>query len=107
MPAQSEPQYAILHAPTTGQNALVSGVTGCKIRVHNYVVSAAGTVSLRFFSGTTTALTGTLLGAANGSYSAPYSPVGHFETASGAALYGSLSATQAVSGFLTYSLIGG
>lgn len=105
--ATSVPQFAIMHAAATGQTSLVSGVTGCKIRVHSYAVSAAGTVSYRFFSGTVTALTGTLLGAANGFYAAPYSSVGHFETASGQALYGSLSANQAVSGFCTYSLVEG
>jgi hypothetical protein len=103
----SDPQYGILHAAATGQNVLVAAVTGRKIRVHSYVYSAAGTVSVRFFSGTTTALTGTLLGAANVFYASPHSSMGHFETASGAALYGSLSATQAVSGYLTYSLVGG
>jgi uncharacterized protein YigE (DUF2233 family) len=40
--------------------------------------------------------------AANGGISAPYSPVGLFETAAGAALVLNLSGANAVSGHLVY-----
>ena len=66
-----------------------------------------GTAHIHGINGTVTGLTGTLLGAANGFYSAPQSNAGHFETEAGSALSGSLSGDVNVQGYLTYSLMGG
>jgi hypothetical protein len=106
MPQMSDPQFALVAAGSSGFNTLVAAVAGKKIRVEGYILSAANTVSYRFFSGTTTGLTGTLLGAANGYYQAANNPNGHFETAAGSALTGSLSAAVNVQGHMTYRLVG-
>jgi hypothetical protein len=106
MPARSEPQSALIAAGSSGFTTLVAAVTGRAIKVHSYNFSAGGTVSYRFFSGTVTGLTGTFLGAANGYYASGHSPGGHFETAAGAALTGSLSANQNIQGCLVYTLEG-
>jgi hypothetical protein len=106
MPQMSDPQFALVAAGSSGFNTLVAAVAGKKIRVESVFLSTANTVSYRFFSGTTTGLTGTLLGAANGYYAAPSSLNGHFETAAGAALTGSLSTAVNVQGHMVYRLVG-
>jgi hypothetical protein len=102
--ATSEPIFGTVALTAAGLGTVVAGGAGTIIKVLAYNLSGAGTTSLRFMTGTVVPLTGTMLAAANGYYPSGYSPVGHFETASGDNLVGSLSATQAVSGHITYVL---
>lgn len=98
------PSLAIA-ASASGDNTLVSAVTGKKIRVHGYVLSASAAVNAKFRSGTTD-VTGLLYPGANGGAVAPraFSPDGWFETVAGQALVLNLSAAVAVGGHLVYTL---
>jgi len=96
-------KYAIIDAATSGDNTIVTAVTGKRIRVLSYVLVSAGTVTARFESGAGgTALTGQMTTAANSVISAPYNPHGHFQTAEGALLNLELSGAVSVDGHITY-----
>lgn len=98
-------RIAIDHA-ASGNNTLVSAVTGYKIRVHNLVLVASGTTTVRFQTGAGgTALTGDMALVANVGFAPGFDPTGHFETAAGQLLNLSLSAAVSVDGWLTYSLV--
>jgi len=96
------PKFAKIDVASSGDNTIVSAVTGKKIRVLQYslVCGAATTVQWKSSGGTT--LSGDMQFAANGGISCPFSPVGLFETASGEGLVLNLSAANAVSGHLCY-----
>lgn len=103
MAVRSEVQYAVIDAATLGDNTLVAGVTGKRIRVVSLFLIAAGAVTARFESGAGgTALTGQMVLAANGGFSLPYNGEGWFQTASGALLNLELSAGVSVDGSLSY-----
>jgi hypothetical protein len=106
MPVISEPQHAILGAATAGFNTLVAAVAGKRILVENYNLSSAGVVLHRWFSGTTTALTGTANYTTTSYVNSGYCPSGHFMTAAGESLVGSMSASVVLQGHLTYRLVG-
>lgn len=89
---------------SSGTTELVAGVSGSKIRVLGYVLSATGALAVTFKSAVT-ALTGAMPAAANGVIPGSYSPVGHFETADGEAL--NLTTTGDVDGHLVYQLVKG
>ena len=101
------PKFAAIAAATSGDNTLVSAVTGKKIRVlvltgvlsaatNIYFTSgAAGTV---IFGGSTNKMNF----AANSGLTLGFNPVGWFETAAGAALVVNLSAANSFSGGLVY-----
>jgi hypothetical protein len=95
------PKFAAISAPNSGNNEVVAAVSGKKIRVLGYVLVASGAVNAKFRS-TNTDKTGLLYLAQNGGVSAPFSPVGHFETAAGEALNLNLSGSVAVGGHLVY-----
>lgn len=94
-------------AASSGDNTLVAAVTGKKIRVHGYELSASGAVNAKFRSGSTD-ITGLLYLAAAGSPSDAQDRYGDtdglFETVAGAALVLNLSAAVAVGGWVDYSL---
>jgi len=96
------PKFAKIDVASVGDNTIVSGVTGKKIRVLQYALICAGAVTVTFKSGTTTPITGDMSFAANGGISTPYSPVGLIETAAGEDLVLNLSASTSVSGHLVY-----
>lgn len=97
------PKFAVVSASTSGNNTLVAAVTSKKIRVLSGVFMSAGTVNATFQSGAGgTGLTGAMPLIANIGFTLPYSPVGHFESASGVLLNLSLSAAIAVTGVITY-----
>lgn len=99
-------KYAVIDAATSGDNTIVAAVTGKKIRVLSYVLVSAGTVTARFESGAGgTALTGQMTMAVNTNHVAPFSPVGHFQTAEGALLNLELSGAVSVDGYLVYEEI--
>lgn len=98
---------AAVAASASGDNVLVAAVTGKKIRVHGYALSAAGAVNAKFRSGTTD-ITGLFTLAAAGSETdgteRANDPDGLFETVAGAALNLNLSSAVAVGGWVDYSL---
>lgn len=81
---------------------LVALVSGKKIRVLAYTIVVGAAVTIKFQSGGSTDLTGAMPLAANGGISAPFSPLGHFETAAGAKLNLVLGSSQAFAGHITY-----
>ena len=97
---------AVISGATSGNNTLVAGVTGKKIKVLSMCLIVSGDVDVRFESGAgTTPLTGVMSLAAdgNGFMLSPAMPGYHwFETAAAALLNLELSAAVQVSGFLTY-----
>ena len=98
-----EIKYAIIDKAGSGDNTLVSAVTGKKIRVLSYALVAAGAVTVRFESGASgTALTGQMTLAANGGISCAFNPGGWFETAADALLNLELGGAVSVDGHLSY-----
>jgi len=98
------PKYAVVSAAASGNNTLVAGVSGKKIRVVAYNLISAGVVNAKFQSGASgTDLTGLkYMPAAGNGICAPFSPIGWFETAAAALLNLNLSAAVAVGGEITY-----
>jgi hypothetical protein len=97
------PKFAAIDAATSGDNTLVTGVTGKKIRVLSLMMISAGTVTARFESGASgTALSGQMNLIANSGFTLPFNPVGWFETAAAALLNLELSAAISVDGMLVY-----
>jgi hypothetical protein len=98
---------AVIDNATSGDNTLVAGVTGKRIRVLQFALVAVGAVTVRFESAASgTALTGQMSFAANGGIAPPFCPVGHFETVAGELLNLELGGAVSVDGWLVYQLIG-
>jgi hypothetical protein len=95
------PKFATIDEASSGDNQVVAAVAGKKIRVLSYVIvsSAANTCTWR---DGTSPISGGMSLAANGGVSAPYNPLGHFETTANTTLNLNLSAAQSVDGHLTY-----
>ena len=97
------PKPAVIDTATSGDTTLVAAVSGKKIRVLSCFLMAAGTVNVRFESGTGgTALTGQMNLVANTGFVLPFNPIGWFETAASALLNLELSAAISVDGCLNY-----
>ena len=98
------PKYAAIDAASSGDNTIVSAVSGKKIRVIAGHLTMTGTaVTIRFESGAGgTALTGQMTPLQGTSISLPFCPVGHFETAAGSLLNLELGGAQSVDGWLVY-----
>jgi len=98
------PKFAVIDAATSGDNTLVSAVTGKKIRVLAAVFTMTGTaVTIRFESGASgTALTGQMTPSQGETITLPFNPVGWFETAAGSLLNLELGGAQSVDGVLVY-----
>lgn len=102
-------KYAVIDDASSGDNPIVAAVAGKRIRVLSLFLVAAGTVNVRFESGSAgTALTGQMNLVANVGFSlnaafdAHGRPKGHFQTAEGELLNLELSANVSVDGSLTY-----
>lgn len=96
-------KYAVINAATSGDNTLVAAVASKKIRVLSLFLLADAAVDLKFQTGAGgTDLTGLIGLDATAGFVLNYSPVGHFETASGALLNLNLSAAVQISGALVY-----
>lgn len=96
-------KFAKIDAASSGDNTLVSAVTGYKLRVISVFLVSAGTVTTRFESGAGgTALTGQMTLAVNTGYVLGYNPGGWFETAAGSLLNLELSDAISVDGSLSY-----
>jgi hypothetical protein len=99
--SQAVVKYAVISTSATA--SVVAAVAGKKIRVLGYVLSAAGTVNVKWQSHVTpTNLSGLLYMVANTAISSTPSPLGLFETVAGEALDLNLSASVAVGGHVTY-----
>lgn len=97
------PKFAAISAASSGNNTIVAAVTGKKIRVLSYSLVVTSAVTAQWKSATGGAnLSGAMPFGANGGISAPHSPVGHFETASGELLNLVLGSAVAVAGHVTY-----
>lgn len=96
------PKFAVITASSSGNNSLVSAVSGKKIRVLALWLTANGTVNVKFVSATTPDITGLAYLVVNTGFVLPFNPVGWFETATTSALQINLSAGTAVGGSLTY-----
>jgi uncharacterized protein YgiB involved in biofilm formation len=100
------PNYAVIAASSSGDNAIVAAVTGKRIRVLAYALIANAAVNAKWRSASTD-VTGLLYLAANGGVAAGFEGMGCFQTAAGEALNLNLSGAVAVGGHLTYVLIDG
>lgn len=98
------PRFASLVASASGATQLVAANGSNKIRVLSYVIVASAAVNAKFQSAANDK-TGLLYCASNTGVSAPFSPVGHFETNAGEALNVSLSGAVPVGGHITYALV--
>jgi hypothetical protein len=94
--------FAAIAVSASGDNAVVSAVAGKKIRVVKYTLSAAGSVVVKFRSGSSADLTGPFALATFGGLGGSYCPLGLFETAAGESLVINLSGAVSVAGHLTY-----
>lgn len=98
------PKFAKIDAASNGDNTIVAGVTGKKIRVLALHLTMTGTlVTIRFESAAGgTALTGQMQPLAGTGITLPYNPLGWFETTAGELLNMELGGAQSVDGCLTY-----
>ncbi len=102
--------YAAISASSSGANTVVAAVGARKIRVLNYLLVSAGTVTATWKSDTT-GISGALplvansaISCAGGSHNAN-GPEGVLETAGGEALVLSLSGAVAVTGHIRYEVL--
>jgi len=99
------PVFKAISASSSGDTAIVAGVTGKKIRVLRWGLTANGAdVSVKWRSASTD-LTGVRSLTKFASAGGAYCPVGIFETAAGEELNLNLSTTSSVGGELTYVLV--
>lgn len=99
---------APVNVSTLGDNTIIAAVTGKRIRVHAYELSAAGAVTAKWKDGASTDLTGPLALAAAGASADAVERTndadGIFQTTAGNALVLNLSAAVVVGGFIDYTL---
>lgn len=96
--------FAPISASSSGDNAVVAGVTSKKIKVLSVALVSSGTVSVKWRSNTTD-LSGAMPLVANSGFVLPASSPGqgnYFETVAGQALNINLSGAVAVSGHISY-----
>ena len=100
------PKFANIAVAGSGDNVIVSAVSGKKLRVVSGFMIAAGDVDAYFVDGADTALVGDGTNgmdlAANSGFTMPFNPVGWFETGSGQSLDLNLSGAVRVAGCITY-----
>lgn len=97
------PLFAVINVASSGDNTIVGAVTSKVIRVLSYTLVADGAVAAKWVNGTAgTAVSGAMSLSANGGVSAPYVPVGHFQTSSNTNLVLNLSGAVGARGHLTY-----
>lgn len=101
-------EFAVINTASSGNNTLVAGVTSRRIKVVNYVLVAAGALTIQFLDGST-ALTGAMSLITGVPLSSPSAPVNFsngqealFQTSMGNALVLALSAGTQVSGHLSF-----
>jgi hypothetical protein len=101
------PQFARFATSSSGKTTIVSAQgSGKKIRVLRWNASANGGVGITLYSGASTAISGVKYMTQYASAGGAYCPVGICETAANEALEIDLSAAVAVSGEITYIVVG-
>jgi hypothetical protein len=101
------PQFARFATSSSGKTTIVSAQgSGKKIRVLRWNASANGGVGVTLYSGTSTAISGVKYMTQYASAGGAFCPVGICETAANEALSIDLSAAVAVSGEVTYIVVG-
>jgi hypothetical protein len=97
----SDVNFATINATGSGNTQIVPAVTGKRIRVIAFCIVAGGAVNVKFKSGDTTDITGTMNLVSGGGIAHAYDG-GLFETAVGQPLNINLSAAQQVGGYVVY-----
>lgn len=102
-PTALTPKFAAINATTNGNNEIVAAVTARKIRVLAYAFVADAAVGVAFEDGADGSdISGQMAFAANGIFTAPFNPVGWFETSVATALNMETDAVANVRGHLVY-----
>lgn len=100
------PKFANIAVASSGDNTIISSVSGKKLRVVSVFALAAGDVDAYFVDGADNALCGDGSNAldltANSGFVLDFNPVGWFETASGQSLDLNLGGAIRVAGCITY-----
>ncbi len=97
---------SVISASSSGNNTIVSAVSGKKIRVTSWNFMANGTVNAKFTDGAGGSdLTGLYYMIVNTGISVPYHPEGYFTGSTNTALVINLSASIAIGGVITYSSV--
>ena len=99
-----------LHADITitaasGDQTILSAVSGKKIRVLGYALVTDTASALTWESGGSTAISGAMTFAANGGIAAPPSKWGYIETLDGESLVLNVGTAATVGGHVTYVLV--
>lgn len=95
-------KYAVIAASSSGNNQIVGGVSGKKIRVLSYIFSASNPVNAKWVSGAATDISGLHYMSLTGGFSVSHNPHGWCETTASSALNLNLSSATAVGGLITY-----
>lgn len=96
------PLFASINISTSGDNTIVTSPGAKVLRVLSYVLVADSAVAVKWGDTTPAYSSGAMSLAANGGVCAPFSPVGHVQTASAKGIVLNLSAAVGVRGHLTY-----
>ena len=99
-----QPLHAVVNAAAGASTDIVALTAGKKIRVLSYVLTCETASGTLIFKSDTTGITGTMTLADNGSLVAAFTPVGHFETASGKKL-ALTTVGSSIQGHITYTLV--
>lgn len=101
-------QYAKANvAASQTDSSLVAAVTGKRIRVLSFRVMTGATATNVTFNSASTAISETFACGANGGIASPWSPTGHFMTASGEALTVTTGSGSTTGIGVVYDLING
>lgn len=95
------PKYVAVSCSASGNNQLVAGISGKRIRLVSCLLVADGTVAVKFRSASTD-LSGAMSLVANSGFVAPEAVVGWVVAAQGEELNLNLSDAVQVSGMLVY-----
>lgn len=93
---------SIVSLYTSGSNVIVNAFYGSKIRVLGGLISFSAPVTLIFKSNFNTPITGSIFGGERLSIPLPFTPYGHFETATSASLTVYLDTSGSIGGYISY-----
>ena len=93
-------QFVAISASNSGDNTILAGIAGKRIRVLNYLAVAADAVSIKWKSGAGTDLSGAIPLIANVGAVCPEAVLGWLRTSTGEALVLNLSGAVLVAGHI-------
>lgn len=96
------PLFASINISSLGDNTIVASPGAKVLRVLSYVIVADAAVAVKWGDTTPAYTSGAMSLSATGGVSAPFSPVGHVQTASAKGIVLNLSVAVGVRGHLTY-----